>query len=330
MPKYYLHSSIIKRENRKVLFLSTFSSGILIFVLFLGLYVYNGYKTGQTPDTILSPLGKPIIKVVRDIVDIFSPINSLAINDFGTDFGSYGIYVKNLKTKQIYTNLEDKEFMSASLYKLWVMGTTFQQITNGKLTKDQLVAGGESSLDKTLDYSTNTSVLGDSTNAENENIVTYTVGSAIESMITVSDNYAALLLSSRDGNANVVNFLNNYGLTDSSFGSPPKTTAKDIAEILEDIYEGKVVNKEVSREMLDILKRQKINDRIPKYLPPDVQVAHKTGELDYVKHDAGIVFTKRGDYIIVVLSETKNPKIAAEKIAVFSKDVYDYFDTTTN
>ena len=78
--------------------------------------------------------------------------------------------------------------------------------------------------------------------------------------------------------------------------------------------------------MIEILKRQTFNDRIPKYLPKEIDVAHKTGELFGSKHDAGIVFGKNGDYIIVVLSKTESEAEAAEKIANFSKEVYEYFD----
>jgi beta-lactamase class A len=54
-------------------------------------------------------------------------------------------------------------------------------------------------------------------------------------------------------------------------------------------------------------------------------MAHKTGELGQVSHDGGIVYTEKGDYIIVVLSESTLPKGAEERIANISKDVYAYF-----
>ncbi len=78
--------------------------------------------------------------------------------------------------------------------------------------------------------------------------------------------------------------------------------------------------------MLEILKRQRINDRIPKYLPDDLEVAHKTGELDGFKHDAGIVYTPKGDYLFIALSKSTSPAQAAERIALLSKEVYAYFD----
>jgi beta-lactamase class A len=91
---------------------------------------------------------------------------------------------------------------------------------------------------------------------------------------------------------------------------------------MEKLYKGEFVG---SGEMLKLLKKQQINDRIPKYLPNQTEVAHKTGELEGAKHDAGIVFSKKGDYIIVVMSQTDNETTAAEHEALFSRDVWNYF-----
>ena len=77
--------------------------------------------------------------------------------------------------------------------------------------------------------------------------------------------------------------------------------------------------------MIELLKKQQLNDRIPKYLPSGTFVAHKTGELGYYKHDAGIVFSEQDNYILVVLSKTDSPSSGAEEIAKLSKAVYDYF-----
>ena len=64
---------------------------------------------------------------------------------------------------------------------------------------------------------------------------------------------------------------------------------------------------------------------MPKYLPSDTLIAHKTGELDSFSHDSGIVYTPNGNYIIVVMSDSTNPKGAEDRIANISKSVYDYF-----
>jgi beta-lactamase class A len=77
--------------------------------------------------------------------------------------------------------------------------------------------------------------------------------------------------------------------------------------------------------MIDLLKSQELNDGLPKYIPETVEVAHKTGDIGLYKHDAGIVYTDAGTYIIVVMSETNVPLGAQERIALVSKGVFDYF-----
>jgi hypothetical protein len=54
--------------------------------------------------------------------------------------------------------------------------------------------------------------------------------------------------------------------------------------------------------MLARLKRQQINDRLPAQLPGDVVIAHKTGNLSGVTHDAGIIYTKTGPRVVVAMT----------------------------
>ena len=58
------------------------------------------------------------------------------------------------------------------------------------------------------------------------------------------------------------------------------TTAEDMALLLEKIYHGELVSPEASAQMLEILKRQKVNDRLPKGLPGYLVIAHKTGPVE--------------------------------------------------
>src|SRR3989344_5323342 len=92
-----------------------------------------------------------------------------------------------------------------------------------------------------------------------------------------------------------------------------------MATVYEKLEKKQLVSSSASEAMLLLLKQQTLNDRIPKYLPESINVAHKTGELGGYKHDAGIVFTPKGDYIIVVLSKGDDPSVATERIATFSE-----------
>lgn len=258
-----------------------------------------------------------------------SLIPEIADKIFLRDKDNYSIVIKNLKTGEEYRFQENKKYNSASLYKLWVLGVVFQKIKDGTIKEDQVLSGKLDVLDSTLSTISPTPAPDGYVQpeiSEEPKTISMTVKDAMDKMIVNSDNYAALLLAAKSGTLSVTNFLKSYGLKDSNFKQPPKTTANDTAMYFEKLYDGEIVDRENSSKMMDILKQQSINDRIPKYLPDDVIIAHKTGELFGAKHDAGIVFSKKGDYIIVVLSDTDDVKEAIEKTARFSEEIYNYFE----
>ena len=78
--------------------------------------------------------------------------------------------------------------------------------------------------------------------------------------------------------------------------------------------------------MVDILLDQKFNSVIPARLPADVKVAHKTGSITGIQHDAGIVYLPNGKkYILVLLSKYEgDTQSAIETMAQISRMVYDY------
>lgn len=232
--------------------------------------------------------------------------------------GTYGIVINNLKTGQEYVLNGDREFNPASLYKLWVMATAYQQIQKGLLDKNDVLSQDINSLNSKFDI--------DPTLAEQtEGTITMTIDNALEKMITRSDNYAALLLSEKLRLSSVSRFLIDNNLIYSKLGEPPISTPNDIALFLEKLYKGDLIDQGKSQEMIELLKRQQINNKLPKNIEGNIVVAHKTGELESFSHDAGVFFTDRGDYIIVIMSETDNQRQANETIARISKAVYDYF-----
>lgn len=142
-----------------------------------------------------------------------------------------------------------------------------------------------------------------------------TVEELLELMISESDNTATNMLIDRIGFAYLNGTFKTLGLEDTNvdrhmmdFRSRKKgienfTSAKDIAKLLQEIYKQNLVDKEYSCKALELLKRQKSNDRIPAKLPEDVVIAHKTGLERTVCHDAGVVFTEKGDFVICVLTK---------------------------
>lgn len=299
----------------KKLFYYSLSFFILIFtVLYLSLqqHVINKYVLKEVAQTIpqTQPFITPFMQPTLD--DIVK--QSLA----GTK-GKYSVVIKHLKTGEEYLLNAHEKYDAASLYKLWVMAAAYKQMAEGKLQKDEVLSDSINNINDSFHIASDEAEL-------TEGEISTTVDNAINQMITISHNYSALILTRRIGPAYITNYIRDIGLQESSFKAPPQTTASDIAFFLEKLYKKELVNDSSSTEMIKTMKRQQLNDRIPKYLPKAVEVAHKTGEIDWVKHDAGIVFTPQGDYVIVVLSESDFPQAAADRIADLSKTVYNYFE----
>lgn len=79
-----------------------------------------------------------------------------------------------------------------------------------------------------------------------------------------------------------------------------QTTAKDIVRFFSLLYNGQLVDPDSDRQMLDIMAQCQTNSRIPAKLPDGVTVAHKTGSIDHLANDAGIVMTQKGDYVLAL------------------------------
>lgn len=237
---------------------------------------------------------------------------------------SYAIVVKNLKSGESYYSNEHKVFSAGSLYKLWVMTAVYDFIEQGKLKDTTVLSASVETLNDSFNIASEDAELKEGT-------ITYTVSDALREMITASDNYAALLLSRQVRLTNVDKLLKVNGLTESKLGLTgglPTVTASDVALFFEKLYKGNLIAGKHKDDMINLLKEQQINHKIPKYLPSSIEIAHKTGELSNFSHDAGIVFSQKGDYIIVILSESNIPQNAEEFIAKISKSVYDYFEKT--
>jgi beta-lactamase class A len=83
-----------------------------------------------------------------------------------------------------------------------------------------------------------------------------------------------------------------------------RVTANGLMRLLRAVADSQVFSPELSRAMLDILLGQEFNTGIPASLPKDARVAHKTGEISTIAHDAAVVYLpKRKPYVLVVLTE---------------------------
>ena len=135
-------------------------------------------------------------------------------------------------------------------------------------------------------------------------------------MITTSSNLATNLLLDLVGLDTVQRSLDDLhvdgidirrGVEDErafEYGINNRVTADGLVQLLRVIAEERAYSPELSRHMLDILHAQEFRSGIPARLPRAVRVAHKTGEISTVAHDAGVVYTPgRKPYVLAVLTE---------------------------
>ncbi len=300
-------------------------AGILLFIivvvvcLFFGLNQLATKRVNDITVITSTPSGSPGPTIPMQTET--NSLKSVVDNALEGTTGTYGIVIKNLKTGETYSANEHKVFDTGSLYKLWVMATVYKQIENGQLQEDQMLSEDVATLNQKFNISSESA-------ERTEGTVTFTVRDALTQMITTSDNYAALLLSEKVRLSSVAAFLKKHNFGESAVGTTggsPTATPSDVALFFEKLYNGKLANEHYTDEMMNVLKTQQLNNGIPKYLPDKSKVANKTGEIDAFKHDAAIIFTDNGDYIIVVMSETDAPLAAQERIALVSKGVFDYF-----
>lgn len=267
-------------------------------------------------DRIISPILDSVAKGSQEVLSLFTKrVDEQIANSVAHSEGTYSVVVIDLKDNQTYSLNPDRIYNSASLYKLWVMAAVYQAINDKKLNRNDILSESVENLNKSFNIASDEAELQSGT-------IKMTVGDALDKAVTLSDNYSALLLTKKLGISTINSFLIAHQLTHSKTSLPPVTTASDIALFYRKLYNHQLINYGSSEEMISLLKKQAINDRIPKYLPPEITIAHKTGELNTIKHDAGIVFTPKGDYILVMLSDTEDPKTAAEKMAQLSQEIF--------
>ncbi len=320
---YYYQKSKRRRRRKSPIV-------VLVIILIFGWASYAMFHKPTPKPKEVAGVAAPQLQPSVTPTPNESPLSDVVKASLLGTKGSYGIVILNFKTGESYFQHETNTYEAASLYKLWVMAAAFEQIKNGQLHEGDILSQGLDVLRKKFKIVTPSGETDDEEKKDGENKISFTVRDALMQMITISDNNAALLLTEKVRLANIAKFLEKQGFFNSRLGAgnkQPSTTPIEIALFLKRLYEGKIVDSSSSKKMLDLLRWQKLNTKIPKYLPENLFIAHKTGELDEFNHDAGIVFAPNGDYIIVVMSKSdiSSRYLAEERIAILSGEVYKYF-----
>ena len=229
----------------------------------------------------------------------------------------------------------DKSFHAASTMKVPVMIELFRQAEAGQLTLDeQLPIRNE--FHSIVDGSIYKMDVSDDSDGEVYKATgkTMSLRDLCEAMITVSSNFAANLLIERVGAKNVQQTVERLGgagvrvlrgVEDQKAfdkGLNNVTTARGLAAVMEKIAGGRAVSAKADAEMIEILKRQKFRDAIPAGLPGGTPVAHKTGTITRIHHDAAVVYGPRPYVIVVLVRGIQDQKVSGPLMASISREVW--------
>jgi beta-lactamase class A len=233
----------------------------------------------------------------------------------------------------------DTVFHAASTMKVPVMIEVLRRAQAGAFSLDQdiLLVNQFASLADGSPFSLNMADDGDS--------VLYAkigdrvkVRELLQRMIVRSSNLATNQLIELVGAANVTAAAHSLGAARISVlrgvedqkafdrGMINTTTSADLAALLEGIEKGTVLSSDNSSVMREILLAQEFNEKIPAGLPPGTRVAHKTGEITAVSHDAAIVYPPgRKPYVLVVLTKgLRDSSASSALIADISRIVWNH------
>jgi beta-lactamase class A len=229
----------------------------------------------------------------------------------------------------------DKPFHAASTMKVPVMIELFRQVRAGAISlSDPLEIKNE--FHSIVDGSTYSLREGD----DSDSLVYKAIGRSLtleqlnEAMITVSSNFATNLLIEKLGVGKIRATVDRLGASGMQVlrgvedqkafdkGLNNSTTARGLLVLFDRLGRGKAVDAKADAAMVAVLKRQKFKDGIPAGLPPGTEVAHKTGNITRIHHDAGIVYARRPFVLVILVRGMQEQKESAALMARLSAAVY--------
>lgn len=240
-------------------------------------------------------------KKIQTMIDNRWVNYSVLVVDFTSDF-SMGI-----NESVIYTG--------ASVNKIPILAALYYGVERGEVDLDKDITIQESDIQ---DYGTG-SIRYNTPGA------TYSIKTLAKLMIQQSDNTAAYVLANYVvGLDTIQKRINDWGLMQTDM-TRNKTSNKDMAQLMEKIYTGKVANQSYTQEILAFFKNTDFEERLPAHLPDEAVVYHKIGTDQGALHDVGIVeHGKIKYYIGVFTSDITDDNETTKIIADVSKAVYDY------
>jgi D-alanyl-D-alanine carboxypeptidase (penicillin-binding protein 5/6) len=278
------------------------------------------------PDTANADLGDELIPLIR------------------AHEGEVAVVVKHLGTGELFEHRPTEPMPTASLIKLPILVEAYRQSEAGKVDLDKLIDLRQE------DMVPGSGILTDHFPAGTK----LSVGGAAHLMIAFSDNTATNLVLDQIGIEAVNDTMTSLGLPetrvhskvfrrDTSIDSDRSvkyglgsTTARDMLTILEKLHARTLVSTEASEAMLKHLAACDDKLKFPRLLPAGTKVFHKTGSVANVRTDAGLIETKGGMLVIVVLTNNNKDTSwgdnnAGDRLCSrIARTVFDHFNPPWN
>jgi beta-lactamase class A len=217
--------------------------------------------------------------------------------------GVMGVAIVDLTDGHKYLLHENEVFPQASSIKICVLAELYRQAQQGKLKLTDLYTVSAADLVPDSD------IMGGLT----PGVTRITLRDLATMMVAVSDNSAANVLIDRVGMDNVNAFLKAQGLYETKLrrkmmdlkaaaeGRENVSTPAEMANLLQALYRGEILNKEMTDDFFKVLSTHK-DSWIPRDLPDDLKIANKPGSLEGVRNDSGVIFLDKRPYVLCVMT----------------------------
>ena len=257
------------------------------------------------------------MKLEKSILDV----------DRGLD-GVMGVAIIDLTDGHKYLLHANDVYPQASSIKICVLAELYRQAQQGKLKLTDMYTVNAADLVQDSD------IMGGLT----PGVTQITLRDLATMMVAVSDNSATNVLIDRVGMDNVNAFLSSQGLRDTRLrrkmmdlkaageGRENISTPSEMAKLLQALYQGKILNKEMTDDFFKVLATHK-DSWIPRNLPDDLKIADKPGALEGVRNDSGVIFVDKRPYILCVMTTyLRRERDGEEAISNISLAAWRMFD----
>lgn len=242
--------------------------------------------------------------------------------------GVMGVAIEDLTSGRTLLVRGHDVFPQASSIKTALLAELYQQTQTGKLKLTDLYTMQAS------DLVPDSSIMGGLT----PGVTRLTLRDLATMVVAVSDNSATNVLIDKVGMENVNALMDSLGLAHTRLrrkmmdlkaaaeGRENISTPSEMMTLLERLYHGKVLNKELTDDFFTVLSTHKASF-IPRDLPEDLKIANKPGELEGVRNDSGVVFVQNRPYVICVMTTyLHRERDGEEAIGKISGAAYRMFD----